>query len=648
MEAPPPQQHDAKDEPGTAAGALAAVEPPQHSREPPQHSRGPPTGDASPRHPTAAAATDTAQHSTASAQPAAEAGPAPSAAARTSQHTEHTADQGAASAAVAGSGIGTAGTASTSTVPAAAGGEPQKSCNLCCMQFPRSEFKVLSGGRRASYCVKCTSYICQGRTRRLSIHDLRRAMQNNALETLLRGEAPLPPDHKRCQLCAEVLALANFRQLPRGGHESYCGTCSKYVRRGTKLGLNIEGVRKAREDGTLDSLVKDMVTACKPGHKRCNLCSEEKEVNDFSTTSKGRSSYCTSCERIVRRGHNKGLQMETMRNAFKDGSIHNLLPAPSTSARPDRKTKDVPDGYKVCNLCESVLAEAAFKLKYDGSLGSYCSTCDKLVGRGRRRGLTMEAMRSGFKDGSLPGLLDSSPVTGSVGAGPAEAREGAAAAGAGSKECNLCARQLPLSNFRVSAGTRMGAYCMECDKLIGRGRRRGHSIDALRQFMAAGQLQDVLGMLRDGSRSGEGSGGSEALARSLSLEAGGAGSSGAGTALQSSGSAALMQAQQTLGPVGGGGTAAGADAAGLAQSQQHGASLMAVPTPVMLAAHRARYGAAGVAGAVSGGEAAGGSCSASGLKRDLEGAQLGWERQRPKVSAEQADPERTDSETLSD
>lgn len=76
------------------------------------------------------------------------------------------------------------------------------------------------------------------------------------------------------------------------------------------------------QDGTLDNLVKDVASACKPGHKRCNLCSEEKAVDDFSTTSKGRSSYCTSCERLVRRGHNKGLQMETMRTAFKDGTIH--------------------------------------------------------------------------------------------------------------------------------------------------------------------------------------------------------------------------------------------------------------------------------------------------------------------------------------
>ena len=180
-----------------------------------------------------------AAYSSGAENPATDTGPATATDSSTAQHAagEPTRDADAAEAAAAGS------TAGTGAGPA----EPLKSCNLCCTQFPRSEFKVLSGGRRASYCVKCTSYVCQGRTRRLSIHDLRRAMKSNELETLLRGEAPLPADHKRCQLCAEVLELSNFRQLPRGGHESYCGTCSKYVRRGTKLGLNIEGVRKARE-----------------------------------------------------------------------------------------------------------------------------------------------------------------------------------------------------------------------------------------------------------------------------------------------------------------------------------------------------------------------------------------------------------------
>lgn len=99
------------------------------------------------------------------------------------------------------------------------------------------------------------------------------------------------------------------------------------------------------QDGTLDNLVKDAASACKPGHKRCNLCSEEKAIDDFSTTSKGRSSYCASCERLVRRGHNKGLQMETMRTAFKDGTIHAVRHRPRSSsshphARPSMRLRD--------------------------------------------------------------------------------------------------------------------------------------------------------------------------------------------------------------------------------------------------------------------------------------------------------------------
>lgn len=188
-----------------------------------------------------------------------------------------------------------------------------------------------------------------------------------------------------------------------------------------------------------------------------------------------------------------------------------LLPPPATSARPDRKALSVPDGHKACNLCEQVLSEADFKLKYDGSLGSYCSQCDRLVGRGRRRGLTMEAMRAGFKDGSLHAHLESQPVTGSVTPAPADGR-----AGDGTKACNLCSHELPLTRFRVSSGARIGAYCMDCDKLIGRGRRRGLTIDMLRTCMVQGVLHETLSLPREGSRSGEGA--SEPLAQSMSRD----------------------------------------------------------------------------------------------------------------------------------
>lgn len=43
-----------------------------------------------------------------------------------------------------------------------------------------------------------------------------------------------------------------------------------------------------------------------------------------------------------------------------------------------------------------------------------------------------------------------------------------------------------------------------------------------------------------------------------------------------------------------------------------------------------------------------GRSSPTGLKRDLEGTQPAGEKRRPKISAQSADPERTDSETLSD
>ena len=39
--------------------------------------------------------------------------------------------------------------------------EPLKTCNLCQLEFPRSQFKMLSGGRTASYCTPCTSLVCR-------------------------------------------------------------------------------------------------------------------------------------------------------------------------------------------------------------------------------------------------------------------------------------------------------------------------------------------------------------------------------------------------------------------------------------------------------------------------------------------------------
>ena len=86
---------------------------------------------------------------------------------------------------------------------------------------------------------------CRGRSRGLSIEVLRRAMQDGTLEAALQRDTPVPSDRKRCKLCGEIKDLDNFRELPRGGHESYCRPCNKYVRRGIKRGLHIEAVRQA-------------------------------------------------------------------------------------------------------------------------------------------------------------------------------------------------------------------------------------------------------------------------------------------------------------------------------------------------------------------------------------------------------------------
>jgi hypothetical protein len=123
--------------------------------------------------------------------------------------------------------------------------EEFKTCNLCQMEYPRNQFKVLSGGRRASYCTPCQSHVCRGRSRGLSIENLRKAMQDGTLEDVLKKVEPIPPDRKRCQLCDKIQSLENFRELSRGGHESYCRPCNKHVRRGIKRGLHINAVRQA-------------------------------------------------------------------------------------------------------------------------------------------------------------------------------------------------------------------------------------------------------------------------------------------------------------------------------------------------------------------------------------------------------------------
>jgi hypothetical protein len=142
-----------------------------------------------------------------------------------------------------------------------------------------------------------------------------------------------------------------------------------------------------------------------------------------------------------------------------------LVPPVAQSNRPEKHQRDIPDGHKSCNLCANVLPQSEFKLKYDGHHCSYCNACDKLVGRGRRRGLSMEAMRNAFQSGALLDLLDKQPIVGCAAGSPA------LKSSMTTKVCNLCKQELMVSRFRTVSGGRVGAYCVECDRLVGRGRR---------------------------------------------------------------------------------------------------------------------------------------------------------------------------------
>ena len=178
----------------------------------------------------------------------------------------------------------------------------------------------------------------------------------------------------------------------------------------------------------------------------------------------------------------------------------------SASSRKERRTQHVPEGHKRCKLCGNVRAQSHFKLKYDGNHYAYCSTCDKLVGRGRRRGLSMDTIRASFKDGTLQHLLCTHPIV-QVGAGPAggAGEDGGLAASTSTlatsamgvssaprvKNCNLCSKDKAVEHFRIVSGGRIGAYCIECDRLIGRARCRGLKLDEIR----AARADDTLAYL---------------------------------------------------------------------------------------------------------------------------------------------------------
>ena len=82
------------------------------------------------------------------------------------------------------------------------------------------------------------------------------------------------------------------------------------------------------QEGTIDTVLskgpRGTQGPCKPGHKRCNLCTRELELECFAANSKGWDSYCEECVKLVRRGRNKGLHIEDMRNAFKEGNLEEV------------------------------------------------------------------------------------------------------------------------------------------------------------------------------------------------------------------------------------------------------------------------------------------------------------------------------------
>jgi hypothetical protein len=122
----------------------------------------------------------------------------------------------------------------------------------------------------------------------------------------------------------------------------------------------------------------------------------------------------------------------------------------------------------------------------------------------------MDVMRTLFKEGTLQHLLDTQPVvSGGTGGGGEEgvaastsalATEAAAAAAAGGsdtprmKSCDLCRKNKPMESFRIVSGDSLSAYCRDCDRLIGRGRRLGLSIDDIRTAQDDNTIDSLLGM----------------------------------------------------------------------------------------------------------------------------------------------------------
>lgn len=169
-----------------------------------------------------------------------------------------------------------------------------------------------------------------------------------------------------------------------------------------------------------------------------------------------------------------------------------ITPPSATPARAQRVVHKAPEGKKVCNLCEVAKALSDFMLKTDGGMYSYCLDCQKLVGRGRRRGLGMETMRKEYHKGALEHLLDAAPVVAQGSA--ADASISGEGEPEGAKKCNFCRIQKALSHFKRMKGNKLSAYCKDCDKVVGRGRRKGYGVDEIREAYANGTLAALLGL----------------------------------------------------------------------------------------------------------------------------------------------------------
>ena len=94
--------------------------------------------------------------------------------------------------------------------------EPLKTCNLCQLEFPRSQFRTLSGGGTASYCTPCTSlvYKCEPHVTMhalIALLSTMHAIQAPHLRGMHAVQARSPILHKPC---CTVKRLHPLQALP--------------------------------------------------------------------------------------------------------------------------------------------------------------------------------------------------------------------------------------------------------------------------------------------------------------------------------------------------------------------------------------------------------------------------------------------------